>query len=97
MARLLKSSFPEIKSLSISALVRHQSQADVLAEKGVNSILFKNLDETVFLQQTAAEHDVVIHVVDGFHGASAEAFIRGLSERKERTGKPGIYIHVSAP
>ncbi|KAH7208539.1 hypothetical protein DER44DRAFT_720344 [Fusarium oxysporum] len=95
LAQLLKSSFPEIKSLSISALVRHQSQADVLAKKGVNSILFKNLDETTFLQQTAAEHDVVIHVVDGFHGASAEAFIRGLRERKESTGRPGIYIHTS--
>ncbi|KAH7120629.1 hypothetical protein EDB81DRAFT_666991 [Dactylonectria macrodidyma] len=95
LTQLLKSAFPEIRSLSISALVRHQSQADVLVKKGVNPILFKGLDETTFLQETAAENDIVIHVVDGFHGASAEAFIRGLNERKAETGKTGIYIHTS--
>ncbi|VUC25689.1 unnamed protein product [Clonostachys rosea] len=95
LAQLLKSSFPQIESLSVSALVRHQSQADLLAGKGVNSILFHSLDETTFLQQTAAEHDVVIHVVDGFHGASAEALIRGLSERMKKTRKAAIYIHTS--
>ncbi|KAJ3541561.1 hypothetical protein NM208_g4554 [Fusarium decemcellulare] len=94
LAQLLKSKFSEVKVLSLSALVRHQSQADVLAEKGVKPILFKSLDETAFLRQTATEHDIVIHVVDGLHRASAEAFIQGLSERK-KTGKSGIYIHTS--
>ncbi|KAF4775420.1 NAD dependent epimerase/dehydratase [Colletotrichum scovillei] len=95
LAQLLKSTFSNVQALSVSALVRHQDQADLLAQKGVIPILFESLDETDVLRKLASEHDAVIHVVDGLHHGSAEAFIQGLSERKKTTGKAGIYIHTS--
>lgn len=95
LAQLLKSTFSNVQALSVSALVRHQDQADLLAQKGVIPILFESLDETDVLRKLASEHDAVIHVVDGLHHGSAEAFIQGLSERKKTTGKAGIYIHAS--
>ncbi|KAM5347451.1 hypothetical protein ACJ41O_010456 [Fusarium nematophilum] len=95
LAQLLKSTIPEIQSLTISALVRRQNQVNILAAKGINAILFKGLDDTTVIQEAAAEHDIAIHVSDGFHKDSAEALIRGLSERKVKTGRAGIFIHTS--
>lgn len=94
LTQLLNSTAPETKSLSFSALVRHQSQADTLAEKGIQPILFNSLDDIAILRQAAADHDVIIHIANSFHKASAEALLQGLHDRKVKTGKTGIFIHV---
>ncbi|KAG7042493.1 NAD dependent epimerase/dehydratase [Colletotrichum scovillei] len=65
LAQLLKSTFSNVQALSVSALVRHQDQADLLAQKGVIPILFESLDETDVLRKLASEHDAVIHVTSG--------------------------------
>ncbi|OLN86540.1 hypothetical protein CCHL11_08503 [Colletotrichum chlorophyti] len=95
LTRLLDSSVPEIKDLSITALVRKQDQADLLKEKGVNTVLFQDLNDSEFLQKVASEHDYVLRTVTGFHDSSAVALIEGLAERKKQTGKEAHYIHTS--
>ncbi|KAE9580179.1 hypotheticall protein [Colletotrichum fructicola] len=95
LTQLLNSTVPGIISLSFSALIRHQSQADILAEKGIQSIIFNGLDDTEIIRQAAADHDVIIHIANSFHKASAEAMLQGLHDRKAKTGKTGIFIHTS--
>ncbi|KAI8311517.1 hypothetical protein K4K61_012072 [Colletotrichum sp. SAR11_59] len=46
LTQLLNSTVSGINSLSFSALIRHQGQADILAEKGIQSIIFNGLDDT---------------------------------------------------
>ncbi|CAI0651163.1 unnamed protein product [Colletotrichum noveboracense] len=95
LTQLLNSTVPGINSLSFSALIRHQSQADILAEKGIQSIMFNGLDDTAIIRQAAADHDVIVHIANSFHKASAEAMLQGLHDRKAKTGKTGIFIHTS--
>lgn len=97
LTQLLNSTVSGINSLSFSALIRHQGQADILAEKGIQSIMFNGLDDTGIIRQAAADHDVIIHIANSFHKASAEAMLQGLHDRKAKTGKTGIFIHVRAP
>ncbi|KAF4820098.1 hypotheticall protein [Colletotrichum siamense] len=95
LTQLLNSTVPETKSLSFSALVRHQSQAGIFAEKGIQPILFNGLDDIAILRQAAGDHDIIIHIANSFHKASAEAMLQGLHDRKVKTGKTGIFIHTS--
>ena len=95
LTRLVDSSLPEIKDLSITALVRKQEQADVLKNKGIDTIVFKGLDDLQFLKKVASEHGYVLRTVTGSHDGSAVALIEGLAERKKQTGKDIHYIHVS--
>ncbi|KAH6627220.1 hypothetical protein B0J18DRAFT_489965 [Chaetomium sp. MPI-SDFR-AT-0129] len=96
LTQLLASSNPNIKKSSFSALVRKQEQADILTAKGINAIIFSDLDDSDALKKAASEHDIVIHSANGFHAASAKALIEGLAERKKSTGgKPVFYIHTS--
>ncbi|KXH43254.1 NAD dependent epimerase/dehydratase [Colletotrichum nymphaeae SA-01] len=89
LVQLLKSTFSNVQALSVSALVRHQDQADLLAQKGVIPILFESLDETDLLRKLASEHDAVIHVVDGLHHGSAEAFIQ-VSKNHKTSGASNV-------
>ena len=57
MTTLLESDKKYVSNHLISALVRGEDKAKILAEKGVNPILFHSLDETDILQQVASEHD----------------------------------------
>lgn len=95
LSQLLASSNPGIKKSSFSALVRKQEQADILNAKGVNAILFGDLDDVEVLKKVTSEHDIVIHSANGFHAASAKALIEGLAERKKATGKEVFYFQTS--
>ncbi|KAF4911877.1 hypotheticall protein [Colletotrichum viniferum] len=95
LTQLLNSMVPGIDSLSFSALIRHQSQADILAKKDIQSIIFNGLDHISIIRQAAADHDIIIHIANSFHKASAEAMLQGLHDRKAKTGKTGIFIHTS--
>ncbi|TIC90546.1 Uncharacterized protein CH35J_011860 [Colletotrichum higginsianum] len=96
LSQLLNTSNPQIKGLSITALVRKQEQADLLKQKGVDAVVFRGLDDSEFLRKTASEYDYVIHTPTGFHTASAVALIEGLAERKRQTGRDVHFIHVSS-
>ncbi|KAK2026332.1 NAD dependent epimerase/dehydratase [Colletotrichum zoysiae] len=95
LSQLLNSSYPEIRNLDITALVRKQEQADLLKQKGVKAIVFDGLDDSDFLRKTAGEYDYVIHTPTGFHTSSAVALIEGLAQRKMQTGKDVHFIHTS--
>ena len=94
LTTLLASTNPQIKEASISALVRKQDQANLLKERGVNPILFNSLDESDVLRKVASEHDIVINGASAFHYGAAEALILGLADRKRKTGKEPLLIHV---
>ncbi|OIW25341.1 NAD dependent epimerase/dehydratase [Coniochaeta ligniaria NRRL 30616] len=95
LAGLQASSNVSIKELSISALVRKQTQADILKTMGVNPILFKDFSDTEFVKKVASEHDIVLNTAVSFNPGSAKAFILGLAERQKATGKEVHYIHTS--
>ncbi|KAF5540411.1 NAD dependent epimerase dehydratase family [Fusarium napiforme] len=86
---------PSLAKFPITALVRTQSQASTLSSLAVTPLLFSNLDDTAFLTEVASTHDIVIHAANGYHVPSAEAFIRGLAQRKRQTGRDVHYIHNS--
>lgn len=76
-------------------MVRREEQANTLAELNVTPVIFSSLDDTELLEQLASEHDVVIHAANGYHIPSAKALIKGLAQRKARTGEAVHYIHNS--
>ncbi|EWG55085.1 hypothetical protein FVEG_13135 [Fusarium verticillioides 7600] len=86
---------PSLAELPITALVRTESQASTLSSLAVTPLLFSNLDDTAFLTEVASTHDIVIHAANGYHVPSAQAFIRGLAQRKRQTGCDVHYIHNS--
>ncbi|KAH7230453.1 uncharacterized protein BKA55DRAFT_696386 [Fusarium redolens] len=86
---------PSLATLPITALVRNQSQASILSSLPITPLLFTNLDDTAFLAELASTHDIVIHAANGYHIPSAQAFIRGLAQRKRQTGRDVHYIHNS--
>ncbi|KAJ5814178.1 uncharacterized protein N7503_000928 [Penicillium pulvis] len=95
LSTLLSSTNEMVKASKLSAIVRKQSQADLLSEKGVNAILFDGLDDLQALRKAASEHDIVINVAITYHTASAEALLRGLDDRQKKTGKLGHLIQTS--
>lgn len=78
--------------MSVTALVRNQSQADIFATKGVGAVLFKDINDSADLRRIAAEYDIVIHNANSFHPASAVALIEGLANRKAATGQDTYFI-----
>jgi hypothetical protein len=83
-----------LKGLVISALVRRQTQADVLGSMGITPILFEGFDDLHMLKKAASEHDIVVNTAGSYHAEYAKALISGLAERKEQTGKVVHYVHV---
>ncbi|KAI9821020.1 MAG: hypothetical protein M1827_003753 [Pycnora praestabilis] len=94
---LLSSTRSPLENLQTSVLVRREDQAKLLAEKGVNPILIKDLDDVDVIRRAASEHDVVVHTASGFHSASAKALILGLGDRKKSgAGKGEVHcLHTS--
>lgn len=68
----------------------------MLEAQGIQSILFKGLDDLYFLESVARDYDIVVHCADGFHRSSGEALIKGLGQRQTETGKMTYFIRVSA-
>ncbi|KAK1985722.1 NAD dependent epimerase/dehydratase [Colletotrichum cereale] len=94
LSQLLNSSYPEIRDLDITVLVRKQEQANLLKQKGVEAVVFQGLDDSEFLKKTASKYDYIVHTPTGFHTSSAVALIEGLAQRKMQTGKEVHFIHV---
>ncbi|KAK1775286.1 hypothetical protein QBC45DRAFT_422568 [Copromyces sp. CBS 386.78] len=95
LSTLLSSTNVQIKACKLSAIVRKQSQADLLKEKGVNAIVFDGLDDLETLRKIASEHDIVINIAITYHTASAEALLRGVDDRQKKTSKLGHLIQTS--
>lgn len=95
LTQLRNSTRVDIKSLAITALVRSQSQADVLKANGVETVVLEGgLDDADGLTKLASKYDTVLHAATGFHTASAKALITGLSKRRDDTDVPPVYLHV---
>lgn len=95
LTTLLNSADPHVKACKISALVRKRSQADILQQKNVNSVVFDGLDDLDTLRTVASEHDIVINAALSYHTPAAEALLRGLEDRRKKHSKPVHFIHVS--
>lgn len=84
-----------MKSLSVTALVRHQEQAEKFAANGIDAITFKDLDDSAELRRIAAGFDMVINNANSFHAASAIALIDGLADHKKATSRDAYFIQSS--
>ena len=57
LTALLASQNPLIRDLNISVLVRREQQGKVFAEKGVEPVYFKDLDDVDRIREVAADYD----------------------------------------
>ncbi|KAI3058765.1 hypothetical protein CBS147353_10658 [Aspergillus niger] len=95
LTQLQQSEVPIIKRIKVTAVVRQESQAALLRERGVDAIVFSGLEDIVLLQHLASEHDMVINTASTFHPVSAKAMILGLAARKKQTKQAVYFIHTS--
>ncbi|KAK7413076.1 hypothetical protein QQX98_008024 [Neonectria punicea] len=94
LSHLLDSSEFTIKPDAITAVVRRPEDATVLKDKGIGTLLVRDLDDLETLTHAASSYDVVINASTGFHTASAKALITGLGNRTD-ISKEVHFIHVS--
>ncbi|KAI0828433.1 NAD dependent epimerase/dehydratase family protein [Hypoxylon sp. FL0890] len=98
LSYLLNSSSPDLKTATISCLIRGPDRAAKLtAAYGtrVNPIIYKDLDDVEATVAAASQHDIVINTTNGYHAASAQALLRGLGQRKATTGRDVWMVHTS--
>ncbi|KAK0119249.1 hypothetical protein ONS95_008100 [Cadophora gregata] len=80
----------------LSALVRKPYQASILADAGVNPLIFKDLDDFDVIREAAKDHDIVIAAASARHLDCAKACITGLGDQaRSNSGKETHYIHIS--
>ncbi|OQU98049.1 hypothetical protein CLAIMM_03882 [Cladophialophora immunda] len=92
---LLGSNGTQIKPVKISALLRNEEKARLLADKGVDTVVFEERDATNHLQKIGANFDVIIDPAFTFQPSYCEALIAGQGDRKKLSGKEVYYIHQS--
>lgn len=98
LSKLRSSDREDIKTIAVTAVVRKESQANILDETGVTLVvLLGGLDDADRLADLASQHDIVVQAAFGCHPASVEPLIRGLEMRQEATGSSSFYIQVSRP
>ncbi|KAE8358169.1 hypothetical protein BDV27DRAFT_169688 [Aspergillus caelatus] len=95
LTQFLASEHPILKSSTVAALVRKQGQADILESRGVQSIVFRGLDDTKQLRHIASQFDIVVHCATGLHTKSAVALILGLGDSMKESGGQAHYIHTT--
>lgn len=94
LSQLLGSTEPSISQLNVDLLVRNVSQAEKLKEtygSRVNTIQWLGLQDIAFVEDTAANYDIIINTGCGFIASGALAFVRGLS-RRLKAGHPTPWI-----
>ncbi|KAI1097258.1 NAD dependent epimerase/dehydratase family protein [Jackrogersella minutella] len=98
LSYLLNSSSPALKAATITCLVRGPDRAAKLTSaygSRVHPIVYKDLDDIEATVAAAAQNDLVINTTNGYHIASTQALLRGLSQRKVSTGRDVWMIHTS--
>ncbi|CAA9966188.1 NAD dependent epimerase-dehydratase family protein [Pyrenophora teres f. maculata] len=98
LAQLIACIEPSIKTLTFDLLIRDDAQASKVKEvygSRVNTIKWAGLDDAVFIEDIAANYDIVINTGSGFIPEGATAFVSGLA-RGINTGKPAPWmLHIS--
>ncbi|KAG6841359.1 hypothetical protein C0991_011902 [Blastosporella zonata] len=79
----------------ITVLIRGEDRAALIREKlGLKTVVADLSDRAVII--AASENaDIVINTANSDHPVGAAAIVEGLTKRKAKTGKTGIYIHSS--
>ncbi|KAI0542839.1 hypothetical protein GGR58DRAFT_452141 [Xylaria digitata] len=98
LSQFQNSSSAEIKSASLSVLVRKQEQADKYASQGVKSFLFAGLEDVEAVRQLASQFDIIVHTADSTNPAAAEALIYGLHDGAQKSdggSSKKHFIHLS--
>lgn len=96
--RFVKSEEPILKAITIDALTRTDDVEQKLKETygdRVNTIRWPGLSDLEFIEQIAANYDIVVNVGSGFFADGAKAFVKGLARRvKPKAPAPWI-LHIS--
>ncbi|KAG6860706.1 hypothetical protein C0995_008291 [Termitomyces sp. Mi166 len=79
----------------ITVLIRGEERAVLIREKLGLKTVVADLSDYEVVSAGAENADVVINTANADHPAGAKAIIDGLTKRKAKTGKTGIYIHSS--
>jgi nucleoside-diphosphate-sugar epimerase len=90
LSQLLNSTESSLRDLVIHLLVREDTQKQTLHEAygdRVHTISWNGLEDTAFIEDTAAQYDIIINAGSGFIPAGSKAFVDGLA-RKVGTGSP---------
>ncbi|KAL8734745.1 MAG: hypothetical protein Q9181_003085 [Wetmoreana brouardii] len=95
ISTILTSRNDVLEHCNLSLLVRGADKARVFNEKGLKTVLFENLKDTQEIERIASGFDLVINITPGGSVGSAIAFIKGLNNRREFTGRDVSYIHTS--
>jgi nucleoside-diphosphate-sugar epimerase len=98
LSRLLQDTSPLFKELQIHLLIRSEDQARTLQKAygdRVYTILWSGLDDTAFIESTAAHYDLVINAGSGFIPAGATAFVDGLARRVGTGNSVPWLIHTA--
>ncbi|KAF4613992.1 hypothetical protein D9613_007778 [Agrocybe pediades] len=84
---------PDFSSFHVKTLVRSKEKAAKLASLGVEPVVGSLSDEK-FVEDTAAQADVVFAMADADNFEASVAILRGLKRRNRETGSVPILIHT---
>lgn len=90
LQRLVHSNHPLLTKHTISVLVRGPDRAAKLQQAygdRVSPILYQTLDDLDLITKVASQHNIVVNTGTGFHPASADALVRGLSKGHQERSK----------
>lgn len=99
LALLLASNEPSLNKLTIDVLIRDSAKASKLKEAygdRINTVAWTGgLEDTKFIEETAANYDIIVNTGSGFIPEGAVAFVNGLA-RRVKNGSPAPWlIHIS--
>ncbi|KAI1412216.1 NAD dependent epimerase/dehydratase family protein [Hypoxylon sp. FL1857] len=98
LSYLLNSSSPALKNATITCLIRGTDRAAKLTAaygSRVNPVIYKDLDDVEATAAAASQNDIVVNTTNGYHSASTQALLRGLEQRKAKTGRDVWMVHTS--
>ncbi|KAL9582321.1 MAG: hypothetical protein Q9203_005544 [Teloschistes exilis] len=95
LTNILNSKNGFLENSNLSLLVRGEDKARIFNGKGMKTVLFEDLKNTEEVASIASNYDLIINTTPGGSVDSAVAFIKGLGNRKQTTGKEVYYIHTS--
>ncbi|KAG6843686.1 hypothetical protein H0H87_001643 [Tephrocybe sp. NHM501043] len=79
----------------ITVLIRGEDRASLIREKLSLKAMVADLSDREVISAAAENADIVINAANSDHPVGAKAIVEGLTKRKIKTGKAGIYIHSS--
>lgn len=98
LSQLLSSTKSSTRSLRIDLLVRRKHLAQLLRSgygERINIIFWTGLDDTDFIEETAAQYDIIVNAGTGFNTEGAKAFVDGLAHRAKNGRAMPWMLHIS--